>query len=250
MNKRIILTILTVVMIFALLLSGCTTSPAEQNGDVLDNTNDAIQGASTGKTPSESFNRFLDAKGKGYDSLDDKMGNNMDVALELLTMSMIDLETIAITLLTDDIESSKIAGDFLGMNGMNITYSNENFSFSYSGASDEVIAAEGKYDAKTDSLTCVWTKDGNETLMLEYTMYNDGYAGQYFITAEDGKTSVIKVITDGDDIGVGMGNATEHPSSIYKAAPSDFSFVDGLSSIFVIQDGQVTSTMNGTETLF
>ena len=128
--------------------------------------------------------------------------------------------------------------------------SGENFNMSYSGASGATYVAEGKYDANTDSLNIVWLKDGNETLMLEYTVYNDGYAGQYFITADDGNTSVIKVLIDGDNFGVGMGDATERPSSIYKAAPSDFAFVDGLSSMFVFQDGQGVCIMDGTETLF
>jgi len=170
--------------------------------------------------------------------------------MELLAMAMVDLETIALTLVTDDIAASEAAGKFLGMNGMNITYSGENFSLSYTGAMDEDYAAQGKYDAKTDSLTCTWTKDETETLMLEYTVYKDGYAGQYFITAEDGKTSIIKVITDGADIAVGMGDATDRPSSIFKAAPSDFSFINGLSSMFIIKDGQGTSSMDGVETLF
>ena len=84
------------------------------------------QGAPAGKTPGESFDRFLDAKGKGYDNLIEKFDENMDLmmtaGLELLAMSMVDLETVALTLVTDDTAASETAGNMLGMNGLRITY--------------------------------------------------------------------------------------------------------------------------------
>jgi len=279
MRKKVLLLVLVGTMTIALLLSGCVKSPIEKGIDELiedleqtaqdvqdvdeydgqesqdiDNTNDGGNAQSGGQTPGEAYGRFMNAKGIGYDSLSSRMDDNIDLSmtagLELLAMTMIDLEALALTLVTQDLAASEMAGDMLGMQNLKIKNSGENFSLAYEGMQGEAYAAQGKYDGKTDSLTCIWTKDGVETLTMEFVKYNNGYAGQYFITNEEGKSSVIKVIIDGEDIAVGMGDVDSKPSSIYKSAPGGFSFVEGCTSMFVIQGGQGVSTMDGVVTSF
>lgn len=281
--KKVLLIAIIAAMTITLLFAGCAKTPAEKEmeelADVLDQmedlqdfddedmqeildgvdedalaNNDSGQSVSGGKTPGEAYGRFIDAKGIGYDSLSDQIDDNemltMTAGIELLALAMVDLEAIALTLVTDDLAASEVAGNMLGMQEFSIKSSGESFSLSYKGMQGETFAAEGKYDKATDSLTSIWTKDGVETLTLEFVQYKDGYAGQYFITSDEGTSSIIKVIVDGQDIAVGMDDADSKPSSIYKSAPNGFDFVMGCSTMFVLQDGQGVSTMEGVETLF
>ena len=280
MTKKILLVALALIMIL-LLAVGCAKSPEEKaieameeafedmvDGEMdmealedlgeeleaIESSDDSDSGASTDLTPAASYERFLDAKADAYDSLAEKLDENMELSmtagLELLAMAMVDLQAIDILFITDDKAETEAVAMMMGYADVDVDYSGDNFSISYNWSDGSKSKSNGMYDKKTDSLTCTWTIDGKETMMLEYVRYGEGYAGQYFIIDEDGSLSVIKIIADGQDIAVGMGKVDAKPTSIYNAAPSDYSFVEGNASVFIIKDGQGTSTMDGVEKLF
>lgn len=211
----------------------------EGSEDLSDSSDDVSNEA----TPCASFERFVAAKTKGYETLMENMDESDDFYLgasfELLTVTMVDLQIMDLAFVTDDEDAAEAAAGIMGIEDMNLKYSGENFRLSYTGGSGEACVSDGKYDPATDSLTCIWTKDGAEILMLEYVKYGTGYAAQYYITNETG-TSIIKVIIDGKNTAIGIGEASEKPASIYKAAPSNLSFADDCASVFKLVDGNGT----------
>lgn len=211
--------------------------------DIADAADEVSDDVSQEATPCASFERFIDAKSQSYETLMENMDESADFYLgasfELLTVTMIDLQTIDLAFVTDDEVAAETAAGMMGIEDMNLQYSGEDFSLSYTGASGEAYVSNGKYDRATDSLTCTWTKDGAETLMLEYVKYGEGYAAQYYITDETG-TSIIKVIVDCENTVIGIGEAGAKPASIYKAAPADLSFADDCASVFKLVDGNGT----------
>lgn len=220
-----------------------TDAVSDAADEVSDDVSYAADDVSQEATPCGSFERFVAAKTKSYEAIMDNMDESADFYLgasfELLAVTMVDLQIIALAFVTDDEVAAEAAAGIMGIEDMNLQYSGEDFSLSYTGASGEAYVSNGKYDPATDSLTCTWTKDGAETLMLEYVKYGAGYAAQYYITDETG-TSIIKVIVDGENTAIGIGEASAKPASIYKAAPADLSFADDCASVFKLVDGNGT----------
>ena len=275
MKKRIII-MLVCMGLLASLFMGCAAqqTPVTSNDDVQSEaataqTQEAMQtseevsedtqvtdeqSTNTGMTPADSYSRYLEAKSAGYESISAKIEENAELSLTagmaLLSVTMVDLYAIGLTMLTDDIASSEVAGSMLGLSGLSIEYDGVNYTMTYTDTNDQTIVMEGQYDAATDSLICTTTTAGKVSMIMEYVKYNDGYAGQYFFNNEDGTTSTIKLVVDGDDIGIGMMDEGSAPASIFKTAPADFSFINNCTTIFTIVDGNGTYIEEGTETVF
>lgn len=211
--------------------------------DIVDTEDEVSDDVSQEATPCASYERFMEVKGQSYETLMENMDESADfymgATFELLAVTMIDLQTIDLAFVTGEEAATETAAGIMGIEDMNLQYSGEDFSLSYTGASGEAYVSSGKYDPATDSLTCTWTKDGAETLMLEYVKYGAGYAAQYFITDETG-TSIIKIIVDGENTVIGIGETGAKPASIYKEAPADLSFADDCASVFKLVDGKGT----------
>lgn len=213
-------------------------------GDMSDSVTDTVSNesdeVSDESTPCTSYEKFMDVKGQSFEALTGSIDETADFYLgasfELLAVSLVDLQTLDLSFVTDDKTAAETAAGMMGIEDMNLEYTGEDFSFSYTGDNAEAYVRTGKYDAATDSLTCKWTEDGAETLMLEYTKYGEGYAAQYYITDDVG-TSIIKLIIDGENIVLGVGEDSPKPDSIYKAAPTDFTFADDCTSIYKLVDG-------------
>ena len=279
MKKTIFIAVLALAMSFVLIFTGCAKTQdgvdsANDSEDVQDtedgDTVDQIDEDSTDETdadadqsdessvatdanPAASYERYLDAKSAGYESISARMEENeglaMTAGMQILAVSMIDLQVIDLVFVTDDTNASEEAANIMGLVDLSVKRTGEDFSVTYTGADSEKYANNGKYDAATDSISCTWTKDGQETLMLEYVKFGSGYAAQYYIT--DGQDiSVIKVMVDGEDIAIGMSGSTERPASIYKSAPADFTFIDDCASVYMIVDGQGTSIVDGEKSEF
>ncbi len=279
MKKKIFITLLVTIMTLALVLTGCAKTNVEniiedmvsdigdaaedmQNNESNDSSSEIVDGSSdtvdtgsvsTDLTPAASYERFLDAKTVGYDSMTERLEESselfMTAGMQLLAIAMVDLQAIDLVFVNEDPAAGEAAADMMGNSDISINFSGENFGVSYTNATSAKYSSSGKYDAASDSITCVWTKDGEETLMLEYVKYGKGYAAQYYITG-DSDVSIIKIIVDGDDIAIGMGDVQERPASIYKSAPADLTFVNDCASVYIIVDGQGTSMVNGEETQF
>jgi len=228
-----------------------TVSDAQSsNGDATEG-NDGTQATITDLTPAASYTRYLEAKTSAYDIIDEKISESDELALtvsmQLLAVTMVDLQALDLTFISDDEQACETAMSLLGITDGDINYSGENFGISYTNASGQKIVSNGKYDKSTDSLSCTWTTDGVETFIMEYVKYASGYAGQYY-SPEDG--TLIKIVVDGDSLAIGIEETAGTPSSIYNSAPSDMSFVDDCSEIFKIQDGQGTCVIDGEEKTF
>ena len=279
MKKTIIIAVLATIMTLALVLSGCAktdvenliddmvsdigetaediqdTNDSDGSSDIADDSSDMADNGSvtTDPTPAGAYQRFLDAKTVGYDAMTARIEENselsMTAGMQLLTIALIDLQVIDLVFVTGDSAASETAAAMMGLSDLNVQYTGEDFGVTFTGADSGKYSSSGKYDAASDSLTCVWSKDGSETLMLEFVKYGEGYAAQYYITGDDG-VSIIKLIVDGADIAIGMGDVQARPSSIYKAAPADFTFVDDCASVYVIVDGQGSGTVDGAEVQF
>lgn len=272
MTKRLLFILVCVLMI-ASLFAACGKSPAQQAmEDMLEDAEQLIDQDMDGEetddmtveesdvasdftkaTPADSYGRYIEAKGNGYESISAAMEANAELsmtgALAILPVAMVDLSAIGLTLISDDIAASEMAGSILGMNDLSIQYDGVNFSLTYTNEGQTYIM-EGQYDANTDSLTCSNTTGGSETMYLEYVKYNDGYAGQYYITNDDGSKTIIKVIVDAEDMGMGIDAGDAKPASIFKSAPADFTFVDDCATVFTMQDGVGYSKMDGEESSF
>ncbi len=279
MKNKIFIAVIVLMMSFILIFAGCAKT---QDGVDSTNDNEDVQDADNGDTtdqidedsvdetdadadqadessvptdatPAASYQRYLDAKSAGYESISARMdaseGLAITASMEILAVSMIDLQVIDLVFVTDDTDASEAAANMMGLVDLSVQQSGEDFSVTYTGANSEKFATNGKYDAATDSISCTWTKDGQETLMLEYVKFGSGYAAQYYIT--DGQdTSVIKVIADREDIAIGMSGSKDRPASIYKSAPADFTFMDDCATVYMIVDGQGTSIVDGEQSEF
>lgn len=277
MKKTIFIAVLALAMSFVLIFTGCAKTqdgvePANDSEDVQDadngdaavqNEEDSVDEAdadqpdessvATDATPAASYERFIAAKTTGYESITSRMDESEGLAItasmEILAVSMIDLQILDLVFVTDDTDASEEAANIMGLVDLSVQRAGEDFSVTYTGADSEKFVTNGKYDAATDSIFCTWTKDGQETLMLEYVKFGSGYAAQYYIT--DGQdTSVIKVIVDSEDIAIGMSGSKDRPVSIYKSAPADFTFMDDCATVYMIVDGQGTSIVDGEQSEF
>ena len=259
------------ILAFALLFAGCAKNAsddaqdavqADSAGDAADDSaaddasaDEGQDGTTNGElTPADSYTRYLDAKTAVYDSISEKIDENdaltMTVGLQLVAVSMVDLSAIDLEFITSDVEASETAAAMLGTSDLEISYNGgEDFTMTYTGSDDNAVVVTGKYDGATDSLTATWTVNGSETLMLEYVTYNSGYAGQYLVYNNDGMTSIIKVIVDGDNMGFGLSD-DDTLASIYKTAPADFSFLDDCTTVVHVQDGEGVSVIDGETTTF
>lgn len=219
-------------------LKGMTDSAAE---DVSDANNSNV--ISDEPTPCDSYERYMEVKNQGLETLTASIDEGVDFYLgasfELLVVALIDFQTLDLSFVTDDIAAAEAAAGMMGIDDMNLEYSDEDFTLSYTGDNGEKCVRNGKYDASTESLTCTWTEDGAQTLMLEFTKYSAGYAAQYYITDETG-TSIIQLLIDGENIVLGIGEDIPKPSSIYKAAPTNTTFADDCSSVYKLSGGMGT----------
>ena len=265
--KRTLILTTAFVLVLALLFAGCAqkaSDEADVSGQVDDTHTDTAEdtdsedgqddthAASEEKTPAGSYERYIEAKTAGYDSIsamieeDDTLA--LTAGLQLMAVAMVDLTALDISFISSDTAASETAASIMGVADLDITYSGEDFNMSYTGSNGTVVVA-GQYDGATDSLTATWTVAGSETMAMEYVTYKSGYAGQYLVYNSDATTSVIKVIVDGADMGFGLSEG-DSLTTIYKTAPADFSFLDDCATIVSMQDGEGVSVIDGETTTF
>ena len=262
MKKRLI-TLALVLMLVVTVFAGCA-KPNTDNYDSVDSdqidsepSNDDktedFSSSLTGSTPAESYARYVEAKGIAYDALSAKLDSSEELsftgAMVLLSVALVDLYALPVTLLSGDDAASQIAASMFGMADMNINSSGENFTMTYMDSENNKITTEGQFDPSTDSLKCTITMPDSKFVM-EYVKYKNGYAGQYYTENQDGTTSIIKIIVDGEDIAVGISDEGAQPASIYKKAPNDFTFVEDCASVIKLVGNQGSSLIDGVETEF
>jgi len=274
--KRRLAPIICILLAVGLLFAGCSapgaapgqsaapeqsatpeeSAPDETPADETEQPEDDTEGgnaSTTGTTPADSYTRYVEAKSVGYDSINAKIEADESLALTagmaLLPVAMVDLYAIPITLLSADEASSEMAAEMLGMSNIDITNDGKTFSITYTDEESAQVTMDGQFDIGTDSLTSNWDMSTGQ-MTMEYVKYGNGYAGQYYTVNDDGTTSLIKIIVDGEDIAIGLSDTTAQPASIFMSAPADFAFVDDCTTVIKLVGGQGYSLVDGVETAF
>lgn len=243
----------TFVAILALLLAlsmlaGCTgnlnplgtKAPGSAEKPATDDATSApISVGGSGKL-SDSFNKYLEVKGKAFDRLTKQMESNPDLAMMGLTMlpiTMVDLTLIPMTVLSEDSTAAAMALGMLGMKDTKISIEGGVYSITYTDSEGKKSTQTCKYDKATDSVqSAITDESGKETLFFEYVRVGSGYAAQYYTTDETG-TNVFTSFFDESKISAFGVQATDaKPASIFKNNSVTVDIVKGADT-FAILDG-------------
>lgn len=209
----------------------------------------------TDATVAGAYSRYLESKSVAYDTLSAMIESNdtlsITAALALLPVAMIDLAAIPISLIQgNDTSAIQAAAGMLGFTDISIENTGDHFKLTYK-TDEGTVVWEGDYDAATDSVTCEMRVGDELSMIVEFVKGDAGYASQYYSRNEDGSFSLIRFISEGEDMAIGLSNSVSgKPDSIFKNHPGSFDFVKDCDSYFTVVDGKGEAVMDGEKTEF
>mgnify|MGYP001320268836 CR=1 FL=1 len=230
------LSILLAVLMAMSLLAGCASSKdaadtleqagIENAGDALDAAEDALSEAASGKTASDFYSAYAEAKTALLNKLVDALGSNADTAmasLSFLGISFAELYMLPASYfgLGEDAVTNALA--LLGSKGVTYTEDGNTYTVSYLDSNDQPCEFSGTYDP-SGSLVCVGSTNGTENIFSEARRTSYGYAGQFYLVSDDGSTALYQFAIDGADGNgtIGIADSTDRPSALTGDESADF----------------------------
>ena len=204
------------------------------------------------QTPSESFAKYAELKGKAFERITAKMEANTDLALYSLTflpISLIDLTLIPITVLTADSEASAAALAMLGMADIKVEESGGKYTITYKDKDEKKLVQTCEYDKGTDSLkTWITDEAGKETIYFEYVKIGCGYAAQYYALDEENGSQIMTTFFDDSGVAAfGIQKTENKPASIYKNGSMNVDIVKGGDTYMILDGDKITVHDNGED---
>ncbi|NLA88230.1 MAG: hypothetical protein GX847_13335 [Clostridiales bacterium] len=200
--------------------------------------------------PSEGFSNYSTYKTAAYDRITTASEGSdslaMTVGFGYLGVTMIDLSLISIAMITDDLESSEIAMGMLGMEGVKITGSGNDYKITYTDSEGAQINQTCTYDPGKDQMSStLYDADGEIAIFFEYVFLGDAYAAQYYFPS-NGTYEVIRAYFDKDNAAAfGILTASEKPASILGKSSFNEDFVKNDESYVIFLDGKLTAFEDG-----
>ena len=259
--KKTILILLALCMVLA--MAGCSgsaktpvkTAEATQTQTPAPTVSAPSNGGSSSAiagTPSESFSKYMDAKGKAYDRISDKIEDNdelsLSVGLTILPITMVDLTLIPLTVVGLDNQAGISALQILGMQNATISQNGSVYTITYKDNDGNTMTQTCEYDQATDSMRSV-IKDskGKEAMFFEYVKVGKGYASQYYMLDDQKNTySLITSFFDESNVvAFGIASAKKEPTSIFKNAALTKDFVVNKEAYFILENNKLSVLEKG-----
>lgn len=198
--------------------------------------------------PAEAYSKYVEVKGKAFDRINAKLEENsalyMSVGMALLPITMVDLSLIPLSVIG---LQGEMALGMLGMKNVKIEQNGAVYSVVYQDDEGESVKISCEYDAATDSMKSVTTRNGQEILIFEYVKIGDGYVSQYSLwDAESNDFSWITSFFDESSIAAfGMATTDKKQDSIFKNTSLTSDFVINGSSYFILENDTLTVLEDG-----
>ena len=237
---RTILTILLIISLTCILFSGCSnnnnsggaipsgddtsqssggddnkgsdkTTDSDKTADSDKDSSDndySDSGSDTGTYPViDSYTAYSDAKTELLSKMMDTLSENPDTiftSLELTGVLMLDLAMLPVLYFSVGEFAAKAGLSFMNASDIEYKEDGNNYTISYKDADGLLWVYEGTYDEASDNLSCKATKDGEDSIFLDFISTKYGYASQYYLIDDDGVASLYIVTIDGEGGYVGM----------------------------------------------
>lgn len=233
------------------------TEPADVSDAEIEDDSDSnsgvVESLAPAGNPSEGFSNYSTYKSSAYERIsaiaEESDALSMTVAFGYLGVTMIDLSLLSLAMITDDIAGSEMAMGMLGMEGVKIAGSGNDYTITYTDSEGASIKQTCSYDPGKDQLTTtLYDGDGKISLFFEYVNLGGAYAAQYYYPSED-MFEVIQAYFDKDNVAAfGIMTASSEPSSILGKSGFNEEFVKNEESYLILKDGKLTAFDNGTIT--
>ena len=165
----------------------------------------------------ESYTAYLEAKNAVLTKLTDGISNNPDTvmaALSFMGIAKVDLAALPASLFGLGQEAVSAGLSMVGATDVKYTENGNSYTVSYSDEENNAYVFSGTYDPAADALTCTATKNGTESISMEYRKTAFGYAGQYYMLNDDGTAEIYMIAVDGENGTIGISSATEKPAAL------------------------------------
>jgi len=251
--------VLIAVLLMASLFAGCGKPAASKPGQPETNAPESVDTAVLPESPAvgsgnaaESYSAYLEAKNAVFTKLTDGISNNPDTALAALSflgIAAVDLATLPVSFFGLGQEAVNAGLSFVGATGVKYTENGNSYTVSYSDDENNAYVFSGTYDPAADALTCTATKNGKESIFMEYRKTAFGYAGQYYMLNDDGTADVYMVAADGENGTIGIASSSEKPAALTGSVSADFP--KACDQWYSIQGATITGkTSDGKEISF
>jgi predicted small lipoprotein YifL len=228
------------------------TEPVQQDND--DPSAGVVESLAPAGNPSEGFTNYTTFKSAAFERITAASEGSDDLAMTIgfgyLGVTMIDLSLLSLSMFTGDIQASEMAMEMLGMEGVKIDISGNDFTITYndpegSGSFKQTCS----YDPGTDQLTStLYDENGGISIFFEYVNLGGAYAAQYYYPSEE-TFEIIRTYFDKDNVAAfGILSAADEPASIIGKSGFNAEFVKNEQSYIVLEDGKLTVFDNGTVT--
>lgn len=226
--------LLVVVLVTGLLLIGCAksgsggsdrpaTSPAKT-----DKPQEETKKGETppkGSTATDSYTRYLEAKNEMMTRLTEAVNAQPEAAMAAFSffkLTMVDLAMLPAAFIGQDETAAAAGMAFFGIEGVRLEHSGDSASLIYKNQAGEESVFTGRYDPRADWYTFTLVVDGKENLYAEYRGTSYGYVAQYFLTNDDGTTTLMRVTIEGKDGSIGLEDGGSRPAPLTGNENPDF----------------------------
>ncbi len=194
-------------------------------------------------TPSGSYGKYIDLKGKAFERISAKIEEKPELALysmTLLPFTMVDLSLLPLSVMTSDSAAAAAALSMMGMKDVKLDTSGGKYSVTYTDSEGNKITQTCLYDAATDSVqSTIADQTGKETMFFEYVKVGSGYAAQYYSVGDD-ENDVYTAFFDESNISAfGIQKANARPASIFKNTGVTLDLVKQGDTYMILQDGKL-----------
>ncbi len=203
--------------------------------------------------PSQGFSNYSTYKSAAYERMtaaaEGSDSLSLTVSMGYLSVAMIDMSLLTLAMFTGDIQASEAAMGMLGMEGVKITGSGNDFTIEYEDPEGGSFKQTCSYDPGSDQLTStLYEEDGSISIFFEYVNLGDAYAAQYYYPSDD-SFEIIRAYFDKDNVtAFGILSASDEPASIVGQSGFSTDFVKNDQSYVILTDGKLTVFDNGTTT--
>ena len=243
--------VLIAVLLMASLFAGCGKPTASQSDQSAGGIETQVPAAGS-STVAESYSAYLEAKNALLTKLTDGLSNNPDTAMAALSffgITMVDVAALPVSFFGAGQQAAEIGLSVIGITGVKYTENGNSYTVSYSDEENNAYVFSGTYDPAADALTCTATKNGTESISMEYRKTAFGYAGQYYMLNDDGTAEIYMIAVAGENGTIGISSATEKPAALTGSEAADFP--KACDEWYSIQGATITGkTSDGAEISF
>lgn len=207
----------------------------------------------------ESYAKYSEAKSNLASNMSTVLSEDTNLtdlmltgSMDILGISFADLMLIPLTVVgMEDSNASAATLAMLGMEGVKISNSGNTYTVEYSDTEGGSVIIESTYDLGSESMSSTLSQNGEFYLLSEYTKITGGYAGQIYMSNDDGTYQTVKIVTNMDGTAGTIGiirNGTSEPDSIFQKGDGvGADFATNVDDWYTLADGKLSASVGGTQ---